>query len=226
MPYQSLKADKIVATIGLLCDRIEERFPGAGLARVCRKLKLLADKASGVTEQARRPILALRLVTGILVALVFAGLAVTIYGLAVPEEAVTIPEFVLVLEAGINDLVLIGIGILFVVSLERRLKRRRMLRAIHELRSVAHIVDMHQLTKDPSHKVQRVVDTPSSPPRTLSKPDLARYLDYCSEMLSLTGKIAALYAEGFDDAAVLAAVSEVESLATGVWKNMAEAHDS
>ena len=224
MPHHSLKADKIIATIGLLSSRIEERFPGAGLAGVCRELKLLVERASSVTEQARRPILVLRLVTAILVALVFAGLAVTIYGLAVPEEAVTFPEFVLLLEAGINDLVLIGIGIFFMVSLERRLKRRRMLGAIDELRSVAHIVDMHQLTKDPSHKVHRVADTPSSPRRTLSKPDLARYLDYCSEMLSLTGKIAALYAEGFDDAAVLAAVSEVEALATGmsgkIWQKL------
>jgi len=28
---------------------------------------------------------------------------------------------------------------------------------------------------------------------------LCRYLDYCSELLSLTGKLAALYAQSFSD---------------------------
>ena len=40
-------------------------------------------------------------------------------------------------------------GAIFLVTLEVRLKRRRALAAIHELRAMAHIIDMHQLTKDP-----------------------------------------------------------------------------
>jgi hypothetical protein len=43
---------------------------------------------------------------------------------------------------------------------------------------------MHQLTKDPGGIVGARADaTPSSPKRTLSPLLLARYLDYCSEML-------------------------------------------
>ena len=37
---------------------------------------------------------------------------------------------------------MIGVGVFFLVTFERRLKRRRILKAIHELRSAAHIVDM------------------------------------------------------------------------------------
>ena len=136
----------------------------------------------------------------------------------------TILEFISILEAGLNDLVLIGIGIFFLASLERRLKRRRVLSAIHELRSITHIVDMHQLTKDPGHLLHEVIDTPSSPGRALTSTDLARYLDYCSEMLSMTAKIAALYVQRFDDPIVLAAANEVEGLATGmsgkIWQKM------
>ena len=44
--------------------------------------------------------------------------------------------------------------------------------------------------------------------------ELSRYLDYCSEALSLTGKVAALYVQRFDDPVALQAVNEVEELTT------------
>jgi len=60
--------------------------------------------------------------------------------------------------------------------------------------------------------------------RALTPFELARYLDYCSEMLSITGKIAALYAQDLEDGVVLAAVDEVEDLTTGlsrkVWQKL------
>jgi hypothetical protein len=40
--------------------------------------------------------------------------------------------------------VLVGAGIFFMVTLETRIKRRRALAALRELRAVAHIIDMHQ----------------------------------------------------------------------------------
>jgi len=53
------------------------------------------------------------------------------------------------LDSSISSVVFIGAAILFLVSWENRIKRHRALRALHELRSIAHIIDMHQLTKDP-----------------------------------------------------------------------------
>ena len=53
---------------------------------------------------------------------------------------------------------------------------------------------------------------------------LRRYLDYCTEMLSLTGKVAAVYNQAFDDAVATAAASELESLTTGlsskIWQKI------
>jgi len=49
---------------------------------------------------------------------------------------------------------------------------------------------------------------------------IGRYLNYCSEMLSLTSKIAALYAERLNDAVVLQAVDEVETLTTGLSRKI------
>ncbi len=84
------------------------------------------------------------------------------------------------------------------------------------LRALAHLVDMHQLTKDPHRVTTSTPDTTSSPRRDLTPHELGRYLDYCSEMLSLAAKVAALYAERFNDAVILQAVDEVEALTTGL----------
>jgi hypothetical protein len=114
--------------------------------------------------------------------------------------------------------------VVFLLGLERRLQRRRELRAIYELRSIAHIVDMHQLTKDPDRLRKGLADTASSPDRPLGSVELARYLDHCSEPLSLTGKVAAIYGGGIDDPVVLGAVQQVERLATGrsgkIWQKI------
>lgn len=120
------------------------------------------------------------------------------------------PEFFLLLSA----------AILFLITAETRIKRRRALKAIHELRALAHVIDMHQLTKDPERVLARMAETPSSPKHNLSPAELGRYLDYCSEMLSLIGKLAALYVQKFDDPVALAAVNEVEDLTTGLSRKI------
>jgi hypothetical protein len=82
---------------------------------------------------------------------------------------------------------------------------------------------MHQLTKDPEQILQQGT-TESSSLRRMTAFDLGRYLDYCSEMLSLTGKVAALYVQGFDDGVALQAVNEIEDLTTGlsrkIWQKL------
>ena len=65
-----------------------------------------------------------------------------------------IVDVITLMEAGINDVVLIGAAIFFLLSFETRYKRQRALKAIHELRSIAHVIDMHQLTKDP-HRIMK-----------------------------------------------------------------------
>lgn len=51
------------------------------------------------------------------------------------------------------------------------------------------------------------------------------YLDYCSEMLSLVGKTAALYAENNDDQVVLQTVEGIEELTMNlsqkIWQKIA-----
>lgn len=227
MTFLSLDADEIVRTIDTLSRRIEERFPGAGLGRVCGELLAIARHARERAQWIARPILALRVATVGLAVLIVAGLGLMLTRLQPPAGGFEIGQFIQVLEAGINDLVLIGAAIFFLGTLEGRIKRRRALRALHELRSIAHIIDMHQLTKDPERTIGDAPVAPateSSPPRRMTPLELGRYLDYCSEMLSLTGKVAALYVQHFDDSVALQAVNEIEDLTTGlsskIWQKL------
>jgi hypothetical protein len=95
------------------------------------------------------------------------------------------------------------------------------LRALHELRAISHVIDMHQLTKDPSQLLSRSGNrTASSPQRTLTAFQLIRYLDYCSELLSLIGKLGALYAQSIPDTVVLQAVNDIEVLTNGLSRKI------
>ena len=225
MPYRSLDASSIARTIDLLCQRVEKRFPDSGLSRVCRELDSIGRRTAETVTGIGRPILPLRILAGLLVVLLLAGVFVlgrTV--LHVDASPMRLSETVQALEAGVNDLLFVSAAIFFLLTLESRLKRRRALRAIHELRAIAHVIDMHQLTKDPEWVLDRGRESGVLPSRTMSRFELSRYLDYCSEALSLTGKVAALYIQGFQDPVALQAVNEVEELTTGlarkIWQKL------
>jgi hypothetical protein len=224
VPDLKLDAGAVARTVDLLCRRVDERFPGSGLARVARELERIARQTQERAVAIARPILGLRLAVALLIALIGGLLVVTLSSLARPKQPLEAFQFIQILEAGMNDVVLVGAGIFFLVTLETRIKRRRALAAIRELRAVAHIIDMHQLTKDPEWVMARGKETGVLPPRQMTRFELSRYLDYCSEMLSVTGKIAALYIQTFDDDVALSAVNEVEDLTTGlsrkIWQKL------
>jgi hypothetical protein len=224
MPLVELDADILESTARRLRDRIAERFPDSGLRqRGDDLIQILAQTRKRAVEISR-PIWWVRLLYVLLGALVVIGLAAV--PLDVPDAAVHDAfDWVQIVESAVNDVVLLGAGLVFVTTVETRLKRRRALRELHEIRSFAHVIDMMQLTKDP----QRLVDhdqwaTSSSPRATMTAFELGRYLDYCSELLAVSAKGAALIAQRFDDPAVLAAVNEIEGLTTGlsrkIWQKL------
>ncbi|HEX8284681.1 MAG TPA: hypothetical protein VF588_15055 [Pyrinomonadaceae bacterium] len=222
--YRSLDSEKIIETIGTLCRRIDERFPDSGLGRVCRELLTVAGESRERSAWIAKPHRSLRVAAWLLVVVILGGLAAVLANSAWPRGGFDLVVLVQVSEAGLNVTILLGAAVLFLATAEVRIKRGRALKAIHELRALAHVIDMHQLTKDPDRLPASGKATPSSPKRTLSAPELIRYLDYCSEMLSLIGKLAALYVQKFDDPVALAAVNEVEDLTTGlsgkIWQKI------
>jgi hypothetical protein len=116
--------------------------------------------------------------------------------------------------------VFLSAGIASLVTLENRLKRGRALKALHELRAMAHIIDLHQLRKDPT--LPGGAGPPAEPP--LTEPQTARYLDYCSDLLALISKTAAWYGQQFPDPIALQAVDQVEGLTAGlsqkIWQKI------
>jgi hypothetical protein len=224
--YRSLDPQRVIETISALEKRITERFPGAGLGGVCTELNAIAQHNSQRAEAIGRRNHLLRA----FVFLVLAGgvgLLVRIAMLISVSTSTTADNVYSVLqgiEAAMNIIVLMGAALFFLVTIEDRLKRRRALTALHELRSIVHVIDMHQLTKDPSAVVSVGGKTPSSPARTLSPFEVTRYLDYCSEMLSLTSKVAVLYAQAFPDPVVTDAVSDIERITVGlsqkIWQKI------
>ena len=212
--YSELHPTPISSTISVLARRIHERFPGSGLSRVAAELVTVASQNQSVIENLRRPLWWPRGLAALTIAALI-GLvlwAATELRNVVKGGTVTVAEVLQSIDAATSELIFLSLVVLFLVSLETRLKRRTALRMLHRLRSIAHIVDMHQLTKDPEHALRQVESTASSPPRTLSREQLPRYLDYCSELLALTSKLAALHAQHLSDAVVLSAVNDIEAL--------------
>ncbi|MEZ4620115.1 MAG: hypothetical protein R2867_32060 [Caldilineaceae bacterium] len=228
--YTSLDATKIIGTVERLSRRVGERFPESGLYQVAKQLLTLAHQAHQRSIYVARPIYWIRIVIGLLIVFILLGIVGMVTTIAALDIVVEFNFFELIqaVEAGINDIVFLGVGIFFLVTLENRYKRGRAIRALNELRAVAHVIDMHQLTKDPEYVLRPGQATASSPERTMTAHELGRYLDYCSELLALTGKLAALYMQSFDDNVVLNSAGEIEDLTTGlsrkIWQKLMILH--
>ena len=223
--YRQLDEAKIIRTLERLRDRIGDRFPDAGLRKISENLLALAHETTACVDYLRRPNWPLRLATGGTIVGMVALLVTLALSVRVPAGVSGFSDVVQGIEAAVNDVIFLGIAVYFLLTIETRVKRRRALKVIHQLRSLAHIVDMHQLTKDPDRAMLTQSETTAeSPTRPMTLPELGRYLDYCSELLSVTSKVGALLVQYFDDAVVLAGVTEIEDLTTGlsskIWQKI------
>ena len=220
--FRRLDPGKIIDTVRSLHARIEDRFPGSGLGKVVAELLIVAEETVKRTRWVQRPHLLLRTAAAIL----SVAIVVLVIVLLVNIHQFQFSDFtnsVQALDASISSVVFVGAAILFFVSWENRIKRSRSLKAIHELRALAHIVDMHQLTKDPESALRGKHPTSGSK-RVMTPFELTRYLDYCSDALALISKIAALYVQEFQDPLLLDAVDDVEDLTAGfsrkIWQKI------
>ncbi|MBE7438591.1 MAG: hypothetical protein HS115_09070 [Spirochaetales bacterium] len=224
--FRHLRASRILSTIDQLEKRIAERFPASSLRQVCREFRELAGGIEELAHACSQPIWPVRLVVYLAASLLLmvASAAAVAVARQFSLTSYDIADLLQIAESAINELIFLGLALVFLTGLEMRMKRRRILAALDELRSIAHVVDMHQLTKDPASLLAAHLKTESSPERTLSRYQLTRYLDYCSELLALNSKVAALFAQGMQDPVVLSAVNDLESLNQGlsqkVWQKI------
>ena len=220
--YRSLNSAKIVATLEKLERRVAERFPKAGLATVCAELTQIARENDTRAHMLARPNYLLRILSA---AVILAGLALIGYvstQIEVKRDTESIFSTLQGIDAGLNIILVAGATVIFLATLEGRWKRQQALGDLDVLRSIIHVIDMHQLTKDPATSLAEA--TPASPVRTLSPHELVRYLDYCSEMLSMAAKVAAVYAQSTKDPLVVAASSDLQqitaNLSAKIWQKI------
>jgi hypothetical protein len=224
--YDKLRIELIEKTLADLRNRIEERFPDSGLGRVSTELVGIAQETGRVLDQIRQPRVLVRIGIGLALT-VIAALVVGLLFLVRPAPGAfddDLGALLQTVESAGQDLIFFSIAVYFLLTLESRLDRRQSLHSLRRLRSIVHIVDMHQLTKDPEHLLSPGQRTPSSPEQRFTRFELARYLDYCTELLSISSKLAALHAQHLDDPVVLKAVSDIEGLASSlsnkVWQKI------
>ena len=146
--YRRLDGAHIVETLDLVQRRIEERFPGSGLSQVSGELLAVARDAIGRAVDLSRPNLTLRIASGLVIALMVALGVGALLNLKLSADLRTLTD--LMQSQAIQNFVFLGVAVVFLATVDTRLKRGRALKALHELRSIAHVVDMHQLGKAPN----------------------------------------------------------------------------
>ena len=225
MTYQELRLANIVETLRRLQQRISERFPNSGLSRVAAELVGIAQETGPILQKNRRPHRLLQ--AGVAITILFLlGIPVGLF-LAWRGQSLAVDnlgDLFQIIESAVQDIIFLSLAIYFLLTLEGRLDRRVSLRELQRLRSIVHIIDMHQLTKDPEHLISPHRTTPSSPKRKLTHFEMSRYLDYCTELLSLSSKLAAVHVQSVNDPVVLSAVTDIETLASNlsnkIWQKI------
>ncbi|MBO0812691.1 MAG: hypothetical protein J2P23_11695 [Microlunatus sp.] len=225
MALEKLEAPQVLETVRRLEARVAARFPHRNLVKIVVELGSLIEDVASTGPRLRRRLTLARLLSRILMAVLIA-VAIVLFAWALVDslgnDTLEQPGTVLpLLDSTISDIVFAGLAVFFLYSLPDRLVRTETLRLLHRLRSMAHIVDMHQLAKDPERLRTGYQPTSASlPPLDLKPDELIHYLDYCSELLSLVGKAASLCAEESRDAVVLDTVSTVEDLTVNLSRKI------
>lgn len=182
-------------------------FPDRGLPDRLDDLATLSSDAAALAERVkgRSPLDFLIPAVAMLAILALVGGIVITNHFRV-EVPTSVLDLVEPLDAAVNlGILLLTFGfLLYRIMVERR--RARLLAMIHRIRSLVHLLDMTQLTKN----LEPATEAP------LPLDDRIRYLDYCSQAASLAGKCAALLIAHQPDPQVVAAVNEVESVCSGI----------
>ena len=156
--YERLDPNAVQATVDRLVMRITRRFPDRHLGLVASQLSSLVREvtAQGSADRRRNRVVgwACRVAALLVVGVAVSAIVLAIKDALPDSSGIRGFQWLSVLESGIADLVYASIAVYFLTVLPNRLTRRRLLALLHRLRSLAHVVDMHQLTKDPERLQQ------------------------------------------------------------------------
>ncbi|MFC1568805.1 hypothetical protein ACFL4L_01095 [bacterium] len=215
-----LNVEKIQDTIEKLYLRIQDRFPDSGLSGVCQTLHSISLETCDTLRWISKPNYLVRFSTYLIVILIILTTVYSISKMDLIISSLSVSDLVQMFGSALEGIAIAIAGIIFIITFENRAKRKKIISAINRLRCIAHIIDAHQLTKNPDGISQLNIPTSNSPKRKLNKYELGRYLEYCSEMLSLLSKTGFLYIQDFHDSIATDAVNDLEVLATGLSRKI------
>ncbi|MDB2674144.1 hypothetical protein N9Y81_04245 [Akkermansiaceae bacterium] len=212
--YREIDPTKLIHTVSRMAERVEEQFPSSGLSAVANEVAAVAEGTVARVAEIKKPRIGLRIAVGIMVLLVLSGPLLFSFVLSFSKEVTNLGDFLEATDAGLHMLLVLAGGIFFLVGMENRMRRNQALDAIAEFRSLAHLVDLHQINKDPGLDSLK---PPEDDKRTVRSDEaLASYLDFSGDLLSIVGKLAAYYAQNLSDRVVLDAVNEIETLTSSL----------
>ena len=201
---------KIIETADHLARRVSEKLPDSNLAGLAAELAQVARQTEERAREARQPILAIRIASILAVCGTLLGIWYLARHIHARWEFGTVTEVFEATDAGFNLLVILA-GVLWsFLTLEARIKRRKALESIEELRDFIHVIDITQLYYTPDLYNPNPANSPASLNIDYT------YLLFCTEMLTLISNLAPLYTRGAAGDSILRAVSDVEMLANAV----------
>jgi len=217
-PRHRLDPDRIVETATNLASDVAAHLPGSALASLAGELKSITATARDRGHKARKPIVAVRLLSAVAIVAGLLGLWYVAGHIHAKWEFGTVNEVFDGIHTGFELFVMFTGALWFCATLESRIKRKAALTAIEELREFIHVIDVTQLYYTPDLYGSRVGG--SSSPLSLDE----SYLLYCTQMLAVISNLAPLYTRGAPGDSVLRAASDVEMLAIAVsTKHMSKA---
>jgi hypothetical protein len=202
---------RIIETTENLARNISEKLPGSSLAGLAVELAQIAHATFERARQARRPIYSIRVLSLLAISASLLGLWYLLSHIhARWEFGGTITEVFEAADAGFNLLVLLAGALWFLVTIENRIKRKKALEFIEELREFIHVIDVTQLYYTP------LVYDPEPAPARISLTFDYTYFLFCTQMLAVISNLAALYTRGAAGDSILRAASEVEQLSNAI----------
>ena len=201
---------KIIQAAENLARSVDDKFPGSDLASLTAALAGIARATDERVREALRPIYAIRAASFLATGISLLALWYLVRHIRTRFEFGTITEVFESTDAGFNLLILLAGALWFLITFEGRVKRKKALEFIGELREFIHVIDTTQLYYTPDlYKPDRA----GSP----STSDLDHtYLLLCGQMVAVISNLASIYARGAPGDSVLRAASDVEMLANAI----------
>jgi hypothetical protein len=120
-----------------------------------------------------------------------------------------------IIESASNLVLVTGAAILSLLSLDKKLRRRKLRSRTALIRSIINTIALLQLEKDPSRLSRdKSQNTAHSPQLNFTALELDCYFEYSIEALEICSAILSTYAKVLDDAVLLEEISDLQELAS------------